>query len=167
MALADFDPSKVVVLDWYEVLVYTFPEIDVLNKEECNHKLKEIFDIVDKDISFSFYPGWLSFDLKDELRENAKEQKFFLKKNPHYDNLIYKNFALSWLLPSGTVLHNVEHRGVISRFTYEDKDYVYTNDGSLISLEPVLYDCFLPKYIKGKTLDASSQRMKDLEYLEI
>lgn len=167
MALADFDPSKVVILDWYKVLFHFFPEVDITDEYDCNRKFAEIFETVRIEISFNRSPFWLRLYLKNGLKRTEKELKVFLKQNPQYDFSYFENFALSWLLPSGVILNNVKHDGVCSRFTFEDKDYAYTNDGSLISLEPVLDKRFLPKYLKKDKVVDIDHYIKDLEYLEI
>lgn len=76
VSLIDFDPNKVVVLDWYEVVLLLFPDVDVTDRELCERKLEFISRFI------YFEPYHYSdrshvYWINPEMRPEAKNQPDF------------------------------------------------------------------------------------------
>lgn len=170
VSLMDFNPDKVVVLDWYEVVLDLFPDVDVRDRELCEEKLHFIL----KFIYFEPYhrrEGNSSYWIRPKIHENAKDNPDFavVKKQftKYCENLLY----LNWLLPSGIVLDDMENSGLISSFFYGKHLYASFADGCVVRVEPKLHEEFVPLYtknddVKEVTGDLTGSR-KELEYLEV
>lgn len=169
VSLLDFDPDRVVVLDWYEVVLLLFPDVDVTDRELCERKLEFISRFI------YFEPYHYSdrspvYWINPEMRPEAKDQPEFPMVKKQFMKFCDTLLALDWLLPSGIVLDDVKNSGLISSFFHGDNLYASFADGCVVLVKPELHEEFLPLYLKKdnvKAVENFSVKETGLEYLDV
>lgn len=178
MGLSNFDVKNVVVLDWFGVIREVYPDVSPSNRADCEKKLNEIlscvrFNLERKKEAWE-YTG--RFILQASLISEARNYPHYNALKKQFHRFCKQSFTPDWVLPSGIFLDEVETvSGLMSEFLYEDETYAALIDGSFISLEPVLDQRFLDRYIKLEEQDEIREEAnsklnmlsKDLEYLEV
>ena len=164
--LIDFDPDKVVVLDWYKVVHALYPDVDFKDRVACEEKLDFILRFVE------FNPhtpreGKTSYWINPTIREDAKDNPDFLVVKKQFTKFCDRYMFLDWLLPSGIVLTSVMNLGLVSSFYYKNDMYVSFADGCVVLFKPELHDEFLPSYVKEDNETAIDSFIDSLEYLEV
>ena len=160
MSLTTFDPKNAVLIDWYEILLQAYPDIDLTDRRLCEEKLKDIdekiFFIIERDA-----PLWLRATFNVDAIP-VKHKKNLEKNYPELHKIVSHNFSPAWLLPSGIILDNIEHTGITAKFDYDGEGYLLTSDGSFILFKAELNESFLKRYLKKEDINTG-----ELEYLEV
>lgn len=163
MNLLDFNPARVVVLDWFPVIEDIFPDVNIADEPGWRPKLEDIIKYLD----FSFIADteepnsvyWVSASLKEDMVLPNKLKKKFNKFVAESSS-----WALDWLLPSGIILADMEHKGAVSSFTVNGKKYASFVDGVVVSLKPEVHPIFVDFYVNEQNQQTV---IGDLEYLEV
>lgn len=164
--LIDFDPDRVAVLDWYEVVHALYPDVDLKDRAACEEKLNFILRFIEFKPRFlgqgrTFY--WIS----PTIREDAKDDPEFLSVKKQFLKFCERYLSLDWLLPSGIVLTDMMNISLVSYFHYKNDMYVSFSDGCVVLFKPELHDEFLPSYVKENDETAIDSFIDSLEYLEV
>lgn len=167
VSLMDFNPDKVVVLDWYEVVLGLFPDVDVRDRELCEEKLDFILKFIYFEPNHRNSTYWISA----KIHENAKDNPEFAVIKKQFTKYCEKFLSLDWLLPSGIVLDDMKNAGLISSFFYGKHLYASFADGCVVRVEPKLHEEFVPLYTKDDDVKEDAMGLtgsrKELEYLEV
>ena len=131
MSIADFDPERYVVLDWFGLARRAYPDLDWSDKETFIQKTEELISVLSFDVSSAYLNVRITLDKFEGQRLSVNKPNKFT---------CYAD-ELKWLLPGGFFIDAPVFAFSGTQFrraliTYGGKKFVEYFDGSFVCVTP-------------------------------